>query len=225
LRRVFNLAIGDGLIATSPFGKGTASVKLAKENNERVRFLTVEEERKLREVLDPVDWLAVVFALTTGLRQGEQFTARWEHVDFDNLNLTVPRSKHGELRHVPLSPDAVETLLALRRRAGLSPWVFPSEVLTTHQDAANFATRIFRPALEAAGVENFRWHDLRHTFGSRLAMAGVPLYVIQRLMGHKSDRMTQRYAHLDASCLRDAVSKFRLASTKTDTEHDAPTQH
>lgn len=215
LRRVFYLAIGDGHVATSPFQAGTASVKLTKENNERIRFLTFEEENKLRAKLAPRAWLAVEFAIRTGLRQGEQFTARWEHVDFETQTLTVPRSKHGEKRHLPLSPEVIELLYKLKECAGASPWVFPSATGVTHMDTQNFVNRVFKKAVKDAEITDFKWHDLRHTFCSRLAMAGVPLYSIARLAGHKSDRMTQRYTHLDASHLRAAVARVSVSIPPT----------
>lgn len=225
LRRIFSLAIGDGLVATSPFNKGTASVKLAKENNERVRYLTEDEEERLRKVMDPIDWLAVAFAILTGLRQGEQFTARWEHIDFANADLLVPRSKHGELRHVVLSPSAVDVLRKLQQRAGVSPWVFPSETGVTPADAQNFQNRIFRPALLDAGIKDFRWHDLRHTHASRLAMDDVPLNAIQTLLGHSDPRMTARYAHLSRKYLRAAVSRVRVSTGEApDTTADTAVQ-
>lgn len=77
--------------------------------------------------------------------------------------------------------------------------------------------RHFVPALEAAGIENFRWHDLRHTFASRLAMAGETIQTIAELLGHSSIQMAQRYAHLSPGHLRAAVQRLVPGKTGTTT--------
>ena len=77
-----------------------------------------------------------------------------------------------------------------------SVWVFPSGNLVTPMDGNNFVRRVFVPAVRKAGIRDFRWHDLRHTFASRLVMAGADLKSVQELMGHKTIAMTMKYAHL-----------------------------
>jgi site-specific recombinase XerD len=87
-------------------------------------------------------------------------------------------------------------------------------------DARNYIGRVFLPALKRAGIENFRWHDLRHTFASRLVMAGVDLRTVQELLGHKTQAMTLRYSHLSADHQRDAVQKLNRTPTGTTTGTD-----
>jgi integrase len=99
LRRVFNVAIADGLAESNP----VRGIKFFKENNTRVRFLRPEEEAQLAAELQPDDWALVEVALNTGLRRGEQFGLRWEHIDFGTGLLTVPRSNHGGSRRVPMN--------------------------------------------------------------------------------------------------------------------------
>jgi len=103
-----------------------------------------------------------------------------------------------------------------------SAWVFPSETGESAIDANNFINRVFNPALAAAKVKDFRWHDLRHTFASRLTMAGVDLRTLQELMGHKTIKMTLRYSHLSPTHTLEAVNKLCFAaqagSTKGSTE-------
>jgi integrase len=108
LRRAFNVAIADDLAEKNPISR--QGVKLFRENNQRVRFLTDEEEAGLAAELPAADWALVAVALHTGLRQGEQFGLRWEDVDFGTGILTVPRAKSGEARRVPMN-DTVRTLL------------------------------------------------------------------------------------------------------------------
>jgi len=203
LKRVFNVAIADGQTERNP----VRLVKLRKENNARVRLLTEEEEVALCKAIGDVEWPMVLVAMHTGLRQAEQFQLRWENVDFTTGIITVPRSKHGETRRVPMN-DTVREIFCTRQSRLKSEYVFPSGTDTTPIDACNYMRRIFVPALKAAGVENFHWHDLRHTFASRLIMAGVDLRTVQELMGHKTITMTLRYSHLSPAHQLDAVQKL-----------------
>ena len=86
-----------------------------------------------------------------------------------------------------------------------SRWVFPSETDETPLDPKNFMSWVFVPALARAGIENLHWHDLRHTFASRLVMKGVDLRTVQELMWHKTITMTLRYAHLSPAHQLEAV--------------------
>ncbi len=207
LKCVFNDAIENHLADENPVRR----VKLLEENNARVRWLSDEEESRLFDALDPLGASATLLALHTGLRQEEQFKLRWEYVDLAKGIITVPRSKHGQVRYVPINDTARSVLLGLRNDTA---WVFPSRKRTTTIKPDNFILRHFKPALRQAGVENFRWHDLRHTFASRLVMAGVDLRTVQDLMGHKTIAMTLRYSHLAPEHLYAAVQK--LSETKTE---------
>jgi site-specific recombinase XerD len=194
LRRVFNVAIANDLVERNPVKK----VRFYRENNARVRFLTNDEETRLRTAIGEELWPLVAFALHTGLRQAEQFGLRWVDIDFANRVLTIPRSKHGDARHVHLSDTALAILQATPSRLK-SPYVFPSATGETARDARNFYHRVFQPALRRARIDNFRWHDLRHTFASRLVMRGADLRSVQELMGHKTITMTLRYSHLSTA--------------------------
>ena len=103
-----------------------------------------------------------------------------------------------------------------------SEWVFPSETGESPLNANNFINRIFNPALKQAKIIDFHWHDLRHTFASRLTLAGVDLRTLQELMGHKTIKMTLRYSHLSPTHTLEAVNKLCLTSqasgTRTGTE-------
>src|SRR5262245_60562526 len=214
LKHLFYVAMKDGLADANP----VREVKLFKENNQRVRFLTEdEEEPRLQEAIGDVEWVKVAVAINTGLRQAEEFKLRWEWIDFSTGILTVPRSKHGEARRIEMN-DTVRALLRSLPSRLKSPWVFPSATGETPLDARNYIKRVFEPALRQARIEDFRWHDLRHTFASRLVMKGVDLRTVQELMGHKTMAMTLRYSHLSPGHQLAAVQRLNAAPTDTRTD-------
>src|SRR5262249_51819309 len=132
VRRLFNVAIADGLVDANP----VRAVKFFKENNQRGRFLSEEEETRLMASNGEAHLPRVGVAMHSGVRQGEQFHLRWEHVDFATGILTVPRSKHGGARRVPMNDTVRETLRALPSRLK-SPYVFPSATGETALNAKN----------------------------------------------------------------------------------------
>ncbi len=182
----------------------------------RIRYLTDEEELKLCDVFPQNYWPWVEIALNTGMRRSEQFGLRWENIDFQNGLITIPRAKNGEVRHIPMNDRVVEILQSLPSRLK-SPWVFTSSNGETAMDADHFVGRVFKPALAKAGIKGFRWHDLRHTFASRLVMAGEDIRTVQELMGHKNIVMTMKYSHLSPKHLMGAVQRLAENSTGTRT--------
>src|SRR5262249_4232763 len=136
------------------------------EDNGRIRFLSADEEKRVREALGaecPDHLPEFVLALNTGLRLSEQYRLLWENVSLPLRMLTVLRSKNGSIRHVPLNQAAVRALEELRTRHSGSPFVC---------GGVAESRRWFEPVISAAKVTNFSWHCLRHTFASRLVMAG-----------------------------------------------------
>jgi site-specific recombinase XerD len=103
-----------------------------------------------------------------------------------------------------------------------SPYVFPSETGATALNANNFINRVWNPARTKAGLTDLHWHDLRHTFASRLIMAGVDLRTVQELMGHKTITMTLCYSHLSPTHQREAVQRLlqEPTATRTAIKHD-----
>ena len=207
LRAAYNRALRAEKLARNPF----RHVKLFQENNERDRYLTEEEETRLKNVLSDENWNLVEVAMHTGLRREKQFNLRWADIDFHSCTITVLRSKNGERRYVPMNDRVKEIFQNLPSRLK-SEWVFPSETGKTPINPNNFVNRVFNPALEdeRARITDFHWHDLRHTFASRLVMKGVDLYTVQILLGHKTPEMVQRYAHLSPGHLRQAVEKLTV---------------
>ena len=215
LKRVFNVAIADNKAEANP----VCRVKFFRENNKRVRFLSDEEEARLRQAIGEEQWPMVSFAIHTGFRQAEQFGLMWPNVDFLTGIITIERSKHGEVRHIPMN-DEVREILRSRDSRLKSAYVFPSKTGETPIDVHNYMSRVSGPAIEEAKIENFHWHDLRHTFASRLVMRGVDIRTVQELLGHKTITMTLRYSHLSPAHQLDAVQRLvqRRTDTTTDTE-------
>ena len=105
-----------------------------------------------------------------------------------------------------------------------SEWLFPSETGETPLDAKNFLHRVFTPALKRAGISDLRWHDLRHTFASRLVMAGVDARTVQTLMGHKTLAMTERYSHLSPAHKLAAVQRLNQPEAEKPTATTTATE-
>jgi site-specific recombinase XerD len=198
-------------------------VRMRKENNARVRYLNQyeplktkigflkgrkTEEERLRAVISkwcPERLLELEVALQTGLRKSEQYRIEKSHINFERRVLTVPSSKHGEMRHVPLNETVLATFKRLLTRSAKSSFVF---VAKSGDERLHDSKHWFEDAVCESGVRDFTWHDLRHTFASRLVMAGVDLRTTQELMGHKTIQMTCRYAHLAPAHQLAAVEKL-----------------
>ncbi len=207
LRRVLMVAMKEGNLEVNP----VSSVKFFPEEN-RTRFLTDQELLNLHHHLDPDDWKVVAFALETGLRRAEQFNLRWSHISFEATMLTIPLSKSGRTRHVPLT---VEALTILRSMNSLlhSPFVFSGLKNPLHpMDSRAFLRRAFEPALKKAGIQEASWHTLRHTTASRLAMNGVPIRTIQEILGHRDINTTLRYAHLSPGHIKESIERGSLGN-------------
>lgn len=137
----------------------------------------------------------VLVSLNTGIRRGELFNLEWQRVSFSTKTITIvgDTTKTNETRHIPLNKEALETLQDWQKECGQkSGFVFPSSDGSRLEDVKS----AWLGLLERAGIIDFRWHDMRHDFASRLVMAGVPLNTVRDLLGHSDIKMTLRYAHL-----------------------------
>jgi site-specific recombinase XerD len=202
---VFCYAVKINLIAVNPVTR----VGRYKENDSRLRWLRPEEEEKVRNCLK-VDYQRWEFdlALHTGMRRGEQWWLRWKDVDLEHGVLTV-KGKTGR-RHVQANEVAVGALKRLARYSGEKEFVSPDNDGTAKRDCRSW----LKDAVEEAGIKDFHWHDLRHTFASRLVMAGVDIRTVQELLGHKSIVMTMRYSHLSTDHRAAAVAKMNESKVK-----------
>lgn len=182
-----------------------------KPSKPRNRWLTFEEEDRLIEAaanhLKPL----IRFAVDTGGRRSELCGLDWRNVDLASRRVTFTETKNGEDRSVRLCERAFRTLLDLGPKDS-------GPVFTWGGKAVKDMRSSFASACEKAGLENFRFHDLRHTFASRLVQGGVPLYEVMNLTGHKSLSMVQRYAHL-APDFQDAAIRV-LDTRPTNSGHN-----
>ena len=194
MKHAFNLAIKEWeWINKNPVER----VSFEKEPPPRDRWLTREEEEKILSVSP--QWLReiIIFALETGCRREEILSLVWREVDFSNHAVTIFGKKTGERRSIPLTKRALEVLMMRKTKRNVVS--IKGDFVFTHPPGQKINIHTLRWAFERAvkkaGLEDLRFHDLRHTFASRLAQSGVDPYTIQRLMGHKSFTTTQRYAH------------------------------
>ena len=209
MKRAFNIAIREWeWCKANPVTK----VSLERLNNKRDRWLTFEEEERLLQACP--EWLKeiVLFALNTGMRQGEILSLTWKGVDLLRRTATVFRSKTNERRTIPLNATIFEMLKGKSRVRSIKTDLVLHSKAHTPFSQRNIE-RAFQDALKKAEIEDFRFHDLRHTFATRLVQAGVDLYKVQVLLGHKTPAMTQRYAHHYPESLRDGVAVLDKIST------------
>ncbi len=196
LKHLLNTAIKWGYLYENPANP----VKLLREDNVRLRYLTKREIDLLIAAAHPNLKPIITLAVNTGMRRGEIFDLLWEHIDLRNKVLEVVHPKNGEKRAIPINKTLLEALHRLPRRVD-SPYVFPGKNGGRLTDIKTS----FLTAREKAGLEDVTLHTCRHTFASHLVMAGVDLMTVKELLGHKSLKMTERYSHLSPNHKAKAV--------------------
>ena len=146
----------------------------------------------------------VLLSLNTGIRRGEVFNLKWSDVNFQTKTLTVQgeTAKSGETRHIPLNAEALDALKQWKKQSGDSAQIFPGRL---RERLDNIKTS-WRALMTGAKIKDFRFHDLRHSFASKLVMHGVPLNTIRELLGHADLTTTLRYAHLAPDHKAEAVA-------------------
>ncbi len=223
LSLVYRLGIEHKKVKTNP----ARLLKRKRENNERIRFLgqftpgktadqelkkSKDEETCLRSVVArdyPAHLPELTIALHTGMRPSEMYALKRDRVDLLRRLVSIPQSKNGKARHIPLNREAMTAFTELMKRPSPDSWAF----VTMDGERLCGYKHWFVPAVETAAIRDFTWYCLRHTFASRLVMAGVNLRTVAELMGHKTIQMTMRYAHLAPEHNLAAVE--RLVSFKS----------
>ena len=211
LKSMFNRAIEWGMLSGANPTKG---IKKIPEKNNRCRWLTEEEQDKLLSHCQGMTRVIVIIALKTGMRWSEIVHLKWRqgpnsnYIDFDNGTIYIHESqaKSEKSRYIPLS-NAVRLALREVPRSHGNDYIFLNP--ETNKPLGSIK-QSFKTALKKAELEDFRFHDLRHTFASSLVRNSVDLYVVQKLLGHATPKMTQRYAHLKADQLKEAIEKIDI---------------
>ena len=216
VRHLLYWAADEGFIPANPI----ARIRMARSRRQRRPVMPVAEEVKLlASASDHLREIAMT-ALDTGMRRGELLHQLWEHVDFDRQLLAVTHSKtpEGEMREIPLTSRVFAMLVANRKPSGL--------IFTYDGNPIRILKTGWAGALRRAGIPHYRFHDLRHTFNSRLVEAGVIADVRKELMGHShGGDVHSIYTHVELPVLRNAIARLeawhsaKLSSLKTQVTH------
>ena len=220
LKRMFSLAIKWGDAKLNP----VKEVDFLKEPPGRTRFLSIEEAQVLirssADHLKPI----LVMALNTGMRRMEILRLKWKHVHIENViepYVEIVKTKNNRKRFIMLNQDVV--LLLKEMKPNGSEYVF----LGSKGVPLKSVTKPFGTALRRAGISDFRFHDLRHTFASHYIMNGGELMSLKEILGHSSIRMVMRYAHLASSYqrmkLENLSGKFSLRQIYAKSEQNSKT--
>ncbi|MCT7508606.1 site-specific integrase [Aliarcobacter cryaerophilus] len=205
LSYAYNLAIQWELpyITSNPL----TNIKQYKENNNREVYLDSHDIARLLKEADNytnnINLATIIrFLLFTGCRRNEVFKARWEDIDLNHKVFTIPLSKSGTKRTIPISPSLEQLILTIPKTSKV--YLFPSQ--SDKNKPINTIFRHWDRIRNKANLPSVRIHDLRHTTASILVNKGVSLYQVQQILGHTTPKMTQRYSHLSNTALREAVS-------------------
>ncbi len=208
-KHAFNIAIREWeWVKDNPF----ARVSMEKLPQPRIRYLTHEEFDRLyqacNETLKPI----VLFSLQTGARQDNVLSLTWQQVDLHRGVITFEHTKNGERLVLPMNNTIKALFMELNKvRKIRCPYVFPNAA-GTKIDASNLR-KWFSEACKKAEIKDYHWHDIRHTAASWMVQNGVDLYIVQRILGHKTATMTQRYAHLAPDNLRAGLNALEVTGT------------
>lgn len=236
LKTLFNWAEAHEIIPENPLKRLKKLTE--NDSNVKIRYLTNDERTRLfnalddreshlraarqrtldgghRQYLAPLDGVfadyfkpLIILALNTGIRQNALFSLRWDDIDLEHttIHLRAQNAKNKKNDFIPMNKTVSETLIKWREQSDLNnPLVFPSPKTGEKLDNCK---KNWTAILKTAGITNFRWHDMRHDFASRLVMAGVDLNTVRELMTHSDIKMTLRYAHLAPEKKQSAVEKI-----------------
>jgi len=210
IKHMFTKAIEWGYTAANPL----RAVMKFKEPPGRDRYLAEDEEERLMNCCSEHTKQIVVMALNTGMRRGEMLNLKWSDINLKTRMIIIRKSKNNEMRMIPINNTLYSTLIEIGPQLD-NDYVFADD---SGKPFVTIKTG-FKAALRRAGIKDFRFHDLRHTFASRLVMSGVDIRTVQQLMGHKDIRMTMRYSHLSNAHLREAIKKLEHGTNLAQTTY------
>jgi site-specific recombinase XerD len=187
-----------------------AKIKHLKENNERIRYLSDEEREKLLKACAEGPWYLlpiVQIAINTGMRRGEILNLKWKDIDNQNGFIRVQTSKSGLPRDIPINSLLKSLFNSITQD---EENIFPIKEFVHSWETAK----------RTAGIDDLRFHDLRHEFASQLVMSGADLRTTQELLGHSNLRMTQRYTHLSENHKKEAVERLVMLQRRISSDSD-----
>jgi integrase len=199
LRHILYWGVDEQLLAANPL----ARMKMARERRTRRQILSIAEENLLLGAAKDHLYAMTLIALDTGMRRGEITSQRWEDIDFSRAVLSVTRSKtpEGESREIPLTRRLYELLLESRKSEGT--------IVEFKGKPVRIVKRAWATALKNAEIRHVRFHDLRHTFNTRLMEAGVLQEIRMALMGHSTGgKVHATYTHIELPAKREAIRKL-----------------
>jgi len=206
IKHMFNKAVEWNMLSSNPIAK----VKLFPEKPKQLRVITEEEFSKLynqaSEFLQPI----LMIAVHTGLRRSEILNLKVSDINLKDRYILVRESKNGEIRHVPINTLLMKTLKSVINNTD-SEHLFVGPT----GEPVKSVKQGFWAALRRSGIPHIRFHDLRHSFGSNLSMAGVDIATIQELMGHKDITTTKRYLHPSPKHKKEAVERLKFSPMDT----------
>ena len=194
LKRMYNLAIRWKEVRHNP----VTSIDMLKEPPGRTRFLYEDEANRLIQAANPYFRPVIITALNTGMRLGEILSLSWQSVHLESVvspYIEVSVSKNNRKRHIPLTGTMTALFRGLKAQRRHSRYVFVS----SNGEPYKCIKKVWHTALRRAGIEDFRFHDLRHTFASHFIMRGGDLLSLKEILGHTTLKMVERYAHLAAA--------------------------
>ncbi len=201
MKHMYTIATRNEMARSNP----VKIVKFLREDNVIQRVLSRSDEEKLLEYAKPPIKRVVICALETGMRLNEILSLLWKDVDLDCRFITVIKTKTGRIREIPISRRLMGVFDEIRKESS-SGHVFRHANGTSIKSLKDG----YKNALVRAGLKakNYRFHDLRHTFATRLAESGVDVFTIKELMGHSTILTTQRYAHPGRKAKQDAIAEL-----------------
>ncbi len=201
MKHMYTIAVRNEIARSNP----VKMVRFLREDNVIQRVLSRSDEEKLLEFAKPSIKRVVICALETGMRLSEILNLLWKDVDMNNSTITVRKTKTGRIREIPISRRLMDVFGEIRKESS-SGHVF------RHSDGSPIKSlkEGYKNALANSGLKakNYRFHDMRHTFATRLAESGVDVFTIKELLGHSTILTTQRYAHPGRKVKRDAIAEL-----------------
>lgn len=175
------------------------------ENNQIERYLLPEEEERLLKASECYQELPDIIriALNTGMRQGEIINLKWNNIDLFKKTITVLKTKNKQVKTIPMNDTVFNILLERSKVRSMSGYIFVGT--GGERMSQNAIAHYFDHTRRKAGMQDFRFHDLRHTAASRMVQNKIDIYIVSKILGHKDIRTTMRYAHHNPDSLRAGV--------------------